>query len=107
MEQLGFQFKTLRQGIQYTDGHEREDVVKYRKTYLNKMKFLESIHKPPPTCDDGIPSWDSGKEKAARKVVFIYHDETSSLQMMQHPKVGMTTWGVGSSDPREGEKDYD
>ena len=76
MEQLGFQFKTFRQGIQYTDGHEREDVVKYRKTYLNKMKFLESIHKPPPTCDDGILSWHSGKETATRNVVFIYHDET-------------------------------
>ena len=76
MERLGFQFKTFRQGIQYTDSHEREDVVKYRKTYLNKMTFLESTHKPPPTCDDGIPSWHSGKETAARKVVFIYHDKT-------------------------------
>ena len=35
MERLGFQFKTFRQGIQYTDGHEREDVVKYRKTYIS------------------------------------------------------------------------
>ena len=105
MEQLGFQFKTFRQGIQYTDSHEREDVVKYRKTYLNKMKFLESTHKPSSTCDDGIPSWHSGKETAARKVVFIYHDKLSSSQMMHHHKVGMMTWGVGSSDQREGEKD--
>ena len=76
MEQLGFQFKTFRHGIQYTDGHEREDIVKYRKTYLNKIKILESTHKPPPTCSDGIPSWHSGKDTAARNVVFIYHDET-------------------------------
>ena len=41
-----------------------------------KMKYLESTHKPPPTCSDGIPSWHSGKETAASNVVFIYHDET-------------------------------
>ena len=71
MERLGSQFKTFPQSIQYTDSHKKDDVAKYRKTYLNKMKFLESAHKPLPTCDDGIPSWHSGMETAARKVVYI------------------------------------
>ena len=76
MKQLGFKHKRYAQGLQYTDGHERPDVVEYRKKYLNKIKALECTHKPPPTCEDGIPSWHSGKATAAKKVVFIYHDET-------------------------------
>ena len=76
MRNLGFKFKTYRQGIQYTDGHEREDVVLYRKKYLNKLKALEATHKPPPTCADGIPSWNAGDETKQKQVVFIYHDET-------------------------------
>ena len=76
MRQLGFKFKTYKQGLQYTDGHERPDVLEYRKKYLNMIKALEVTHKPPPLCEDMIPSWHSGKETAAKKVVFIYHDET-------------------------------
>lgn len=76
MRQLGFKFKTYRQGLQYTDGHERPDVIEYRKKYLNMIKALEVTHEPPPLCEDGVPSWHSGKDTAAKKVVFIYHDET-------------------------------
>ena len=39
MERLGFRYKTFRQGIQYTDGHKREDIVKYRKTYRMAGNF--------------------------------------------------------------------
>ena len=32
----------------YIDGHEREDVVEYRKLYLRKLEALEAKHRPPP-----------------------------------------------------------
>ena len=64
------------QGLQYTDGHERSDVLAYREKYLRTIKGLEQRHKPPPLCADGIHSWNHGKETESKKVVFIYHDET-------------------------------
>ena len=76
MKQLGFNFKPYKQGLQYTDGHERPDVLEYRKKYLNMIKALEVTHKPPPLCEDEISSWHSGNNTAAKKVVSIYHDET-------------------------------
>ena len=76
MRNLGFKYKTYRQALQYTDGHERKDVIVYRKKYLNKLKGLEQAHKPPPTCTDGIPSWNAGNETKQKRIVFIYHDES-------------------------------
>lgn len=32
----------------YIDGHERQDVVDYRKLFLKKMELLETIHAQPP-----------------------------------------------------------
>jgi hypothetical protein len=34
---MGFGYKRYQQGI-YVDGHEREDVVEYRKEFIAKMK---------------------------------------------------------------------
>ena len=39
----------------YTDGHEREDVVKYRGEYLKFMEAYESDHMPRPRCSDEEP----------------------------------------------------
>ena len=36
----------------YIDGHERQDVVDYRKLFLKKMKLLETIHAQPPQASD-------------------------------------------------------
>ena len=58
LRKLGFHRRQYRQG--YTDGHDRPDVVEYRKLFLKKLKILESSHLPPPICEDGIPSWNSG-----------------------------------------------
>ena len=62
--------------MQYTDSHKRDDVRRYRGLYL-KLKYLEASHKPPPTCDGKIPSWNAGNESKAKRVVIIYHDETT------------------------------
>lgn len=40
---MGFEFKQYQKGI-YIDGHERDDVVEYRKEFLAKMKELVFIY---------------------------------------------------------------
>jgi hypothetical protein len=74
--QLGFQYKRYKQGVQYTDGHEREDVVQYRKVYLNRMISLEARHQPPPHSENDMPSWHAGDPTKTKKLVIIYHDES-------------------------------
>ena len=76
MQNLGFKFMKYQERIQYIDGYEQEDIILYRKNYLNKHKALEATHKPPPTCADGIPSWNFGNKTKQRRLVFIYHNET-------------------------------
>ena len=39
---MGFVYKKYRKDIYY-DGHEREDVVNYRKEFLQKMNDLEPL----------------------------------------------------------------
>ena len=75
MVSLGFEFSKYRKG--YVDGHERPDVVKERKSFIQKIGALESSHKPPPACSDGIPHYPQGDESADKHLVLIYHDETT------------------------------
>ena len=37
---MGFYFKTYSKDVYY-DGHEREDVIEYRKKFLEEMQFYE------------------------------------------------------------------
>ena len=41
----------IQKGV-YIDGHERQDVVGYRKLFLKKMELLETIHAQPPQASD-------------------------------------------------------
>ena len=75
MVSLGFEYSKYRKG--YVDGHERPDVVKERKAFIQKICALESSHKPPPVCSDGIPHYPLGDESADKHLVLIYHDETT------------------------------
>ena len=36
----------------YIDGHEREDVVKDRTSFLNEIHSLQGSHQPRPLCSD-------------------------------------------------------
>ena len=38
---------------------------------------MESSHKPPPACSDGVPHSPLGNESADKKLVLIYHHETT------------------------------
>ena len=51
LHQLGFEPASTKKGV-YINGHERSDVVEYRKLYLRKLEILESTHAPPPPVSD-------------------------------------------------------
>lgn len=48
---LGFHPSQSHKGV-YIDGHERDDVVAYRKLYLRKLEVLEVTNALPPLCSD-------------------------------------------------------
>ena len=60
LRQLGFEPASTKKGV-YINGHERSDVVEYRKLYLRKLEILESTHAPPP------PVSAIGSPKASRR----------------------------------------
>lgn len=77
LHELGFRPQAHKKGI-YIDGHERSDVVEYRKLYLRKLEILQSTHLPPPLCSDGLMvTHRLGVSSATKKLVLIYHDESS------------------------------
>ena len=71
LHQLGFEPASTKKGV-FIDGHERSDVVEYRKLYLRKLEILESTHAPPPPIS-GEPAPVSSSDR--RKLVLIFHDE--------------------------------
>lgn len=96
LHRLGFKPISHKKGI-YIDGHEREDVVKYRKEYLKIINGYRDNHQPRPLCsDERPPSPDANpttpSESDDKKLVMIYHDEsifnTNEAQ----------TWMWGTSD---------
>ena len=77
---LGFKPMSHKKGI-YIDGHEREDVVKYRSIYLKAMEDYRSNHQPRPMCSDKqppppAPSTSPPPERNNKKFVLFYHDES-------------------------------
>lgn len=72
---LGFKPRNHKKGV-YIDGHEREDVVKYRKTYLKTMEDLRKTHKPPPPCADEPPRVRNEEDDVKKQLVLLYHDES-------------------------------
>ena len=80
LHKLGFEKVSSKKGI-YIDGHERADVVEYRKVYLKKLDILASTHLPPPLCNDEpsshapVPS-SSNEPSPCRNLVLIFHDES-------------------------------
>ena len=48
---LGFDIMSSKKGV-YIDGHERNDVVDYRKIYLRRLEIISSCHAPPLACEE-------------------------------------------------------
>ena len=61
-----------RKGI-YIDGHERQDVVNYRKKYLDTMKQFCDTHLPPPPPSDEMAPVPPPNAEFMKKLIF--HDE--------------------------------
>ena len=76
LHRLGFRPQSHRKSV-YIDGHEREDVIEYRKLYLQKIEILSSTHLPPPTCSDGLTAFETGNPAAKKGLINIFHDESS------------------------------
>ena len=55
---------------------EHEDIVKYRDGCLKKVEDLEISHVPRPLCTDEEPQ-PSLSEPSKKKLVLTYHDESS------------------------------
>ena len=93
LHHLGFEVITPRRGIYY-DGHEREDVVEYRKEYLRKMVKIGFIHftnAPTESAKLAIPTDIDPPtlEKRSKTVVFFHDESTFNANDDQNLK-----WGV-------------
>lgn len=73
---LGFHPSQSHKGV-YFDGHERVDVVQYRKLYLRKLEILEATHAPPPPCSDEPVRMRQEEDEEKKKLILIYHDEST------------------------------
>jgi len=82
LRSLGFEPTLTKKGV-YIDGHERADVVEYRKLYIKKWDVWAATHAPPPLCSDVEPSQSSVPlpllltGQPSRKLVLIFHDEST------------------------------
>ena len=75
LHHLGFCPQSHQKGA-YVDGHEREDVVKLRKHYLENLRQLKDTHKPPPPCSDKQTATPPSDAETRKTLVPIYHDES-------------------------------
>ena len=93
LHHLGFRPQSNKKSI-YIDGHEREDVVKYRKLYLRKLAILSSMHLPPPLCEDGLSAVQTGNLAASKHLVLIFIDESSfHANEVDNPPCGLRRGG--------------
>ena len=81
LHKLGFEQVSSKKGI-YIDGHERTNVVEYRKLYLKRLDILASTHLPPPLCSDELsthasqPPLRTDELSPHRELVLIFHDKS-------------------------------
>ncbi len=80
MHELGFEVLTAKKGV-FVDGHERPDVVTYRREFLRKMikiGFLHFTHAPTDEAKKAFPEDIEPPilEKRSKLAVF-FHDETT------------------------------
>ena len=75
LHKLGFDPCSTRKGV-YIDGHERSDVVEYRKLYLKRLEIISLTHASPPFCQDEQPvEHFIGPQR--KSVVLFFHDEST------------------------------
>lgn len=80
MHELGFEVVLKKKGT-FVDGHERDDVVLYCKTFLRRMVtlgFLNEGNAPTEEAKQSLPTnADPPRPEVMEKTVFLFHDETT------------------------------
>jgi hypothetical protein len=71
LHRLGFRPVSHKKGA-YMDGHERDDVVAYRKEYLKSMHELCLAHNPSPPCSDERAVTPPDDAEFKKKLVLIF-----------------------------------
>lgn len=93
MHKMGFQVLTAKKGS-FVDGHEREDVVDYRKKFLRRMialGFLNRNNAPTDEARNALPAdLECPPEEILNKTVVIFHDESTFQCNDDQP----TFWGT-------------
>ena len=90
MHELGFSIIEKSKGI-YIDGHEREDVVAYRKRFLNKMTAVGFLTPSNAPTESAANSLDQDFLCAnPEKSVIIFHDESIFCSNEDQ----LTQWGL-------------
>ena len=77
LHSMGFQVKRITKGIYY-DGHERQDVIEARESFLKKMVslgFLHSSNSPSPEMASYLPEVELSPDW--ENTIFWFHDETT------------------------------
>ena len=75
LHHLGLRPQSHKKGA-YVDGHEREDVIKSRREFLQQIRHLKDTHLPPPPCSDERAVTLPADAENRKKLVLIYHDES-------------------------------
>ena len=80
MHELGFEVVAKKKGT-YVDGHERDDVVEYRKRFLRKMVALGLLNKenaPTEEATEALPAdLHAPPLEVIEKTIILFHDETT------------------------------
>jgi len=74
LHKLGFKPSSTTKAV-YIDGHERDDVVKYRDLYFKRMDILHMTHARPLFCEDEIPA-EPFIGPQPRSLALLFHDES-------------------------------
>ena len=92
LHELGFEVLTAKKGC-FVDGHERQDVVEYRDTFLRKMVslgFLNESNAPTEKARQSLPTdLHCPAAEILDKTVIFFHDETT----FQANEDQSTFWG--------------
>ena len=93
LRQLGFEIITPRKGI-FIDGHERDDVIVYRKIFLCRMVktgFLHFTNAPTESSQKTIPTdVDPPTLERQSKTIVFFHDESIFSANEDQNKI----WGI-------------
>ena len=75
LKKMGYSWRDVKKGV-YIDGHEREDVVKYRQEVF--LPSLQQVHTRLAKWDDNGNLVREGSQlEGGRRVVIVTHDEST------------------------------